>query len=69
MLAGVHDGDLFADVDPRTLIQRLHEAAIYAESHPAMLPQIQGSVTVERLVTLATLERLERMSGNVPVRR
>ncbi len=42
MLAGVHDGDLFADVDPRTLIQRLHEAAIYAESHPAMLRKFKA---------------------------
>lgn len=34
ILAGVHDGDLFDDVDPRTLIQRLTEAAEYAEAHP-----------------------------------
>lgn len=36
MLAGVHDGDLFTDVDARTIIQRLSEAADYAETHPAM---------------------------------
>ena len=42
LLAGMHDGDLFADVDPRTLIQRLHEAAIYAESHPAMLRKFKA---------------------------
>ena len=34
MLAGVHDGDLFTDVDARTVIQRLAEAGDYAELHP-----------------------------------
>lgn len=34
MFAGIHDGDLFADVDPRTVIQRLAEAAEYAALHP-----------------------------------
>ncbi|MBI3960236.1 MAG: hypothetical protein HY328_15595 [Chloroflexi bacterium] len=34
MLAGVHDGDLFTDVDARTIITRLAEAAAYAELHP-----------------------------------
>lgn len=33
-LAGVHDGDLFLDVDPRQLIKRLKEAREYAELHP-----------------------------------
>ncbi len=35
-MAGVHDGNLFADVDPRTLIQRLTESAEYAKTHPAI---------------------------------
>lgn len=34
LLAGVHDGALFLDIDPRQLIKRLHEAAQYAENHP-----------------------------------
>lgn len=35
-LAGIHDGTLFDDVDPRQLIQRLHEAAQYAGRNPAV---------------------------------
>ena len=42
MFAGVHDGDLFADVDPRHLIQRLSEAAAYAELHPATLRKFKA---------------------------
>jgi hypothetical protein len=34
MMAGVHDGDLFDDVDARTIIQRLSESAEYAAAHP-----------------------------------
>ena len=36
MFAGVHDGHLFTDVDPRQLIVRLTESAEYAKTHPAM---------------------------------
>jgi len=36
MLAGVHDGNLFTDVDPRAIIQRLADTAEYARAHPAM---------------------------------
>lgn len=42
MLAGVHDGDLFTDVDARTVIQRLAEAADYAELHPETWRQFRG---------------------------
>ena len=42
MLAGVHDGDLFTDVDPRTLIQRLAEAGEYAKTHPAMMRKFKA---------------------------
>ena len=42
MFAGVHDGDLFADVDPRHLIQRLSEAAAYAEIHPDTLRRFKA---------------------------
>ena len=41
-MAGVHDGNLFADVDPRTLIQRLTESAEYATTHPAMLRKFKA---------------------------
>jgi len=34
MMAGLHDGSLFLDVDARTLVLRLQEAAAYAELHP-----------------------------------
>lgn len=34
LLAGVHDGALFLDVDPRQLIKRLKEAREYAEGNP-----------------------------------
>lgn len=37
MFAGVHDGDLFSDVDPRHLIQRLSESVEYVEKHPEAL--------------------------------
>ena len=42
MFAGVHDGDLFADVDPRQLIQRLSDAAVYAEKHPETLRRFKA---------------------------
>ena len=42
MFAGVHDGDLFTDVDPRHLIQRLSEAAAYAEIHPDTLRRFKA---------------------------
>jgi len=42
MFAGVHDGDMFADVDPRQLIQRLTEAAAYAEMHPETLRRFKA---------------------------
>ena len=42
MLAGVHDGNLFTDVDPRQLIQRLAEAGAYAEIHPATLRRFKA---------------------------
>ena len=37
VLAGIHDGDLFDDIDPRTVIQRLNEVAEYAAEHPQTL--------------------------------
>jgi hypothetical protein len=37
VLAGAHDGSLFDDLDPRTIIQRLKEAAEYAAEHPQTL--------------------------------
>ena len=42
MMAGVHDGDLFLDVDPRTVIQRLAESADYAKEHPHILRQFKA---------------------------
>ena len=42
MMAGVHDGDLFLDVDPRTVIQRLAESADYAAEHPHILRQFRA---------------------------
>jgi hypothetical protein len=42
MMAGVHDGDLFTDVDPRTLIQQLTESADYAAEHPHILRQFRA---------------------------
>ena len=42
MFAGVHDGNLFTDVDPRHLIQRLSEAAQYAEMHPDTLRRFKA---------------------------
>jgi len=42
MMAGVHDGDLFTDVDPRTVIQRLNECAAYAVEHPQILRQFRA---------------------------
>ncbi len=42
MFAGVHDGTLFTDVDPRQLIQRLSEAGAYAEIHPATLRRFKA---------------------------
>ena len=37
VLFGIHDGDLFDDIDPRTVIQRLNEVAEYAAEHPQTL--------------------------------
>lgn len=42
ILAGVHDGELFDDVDPRTVIVKLAEAATYAADHPAELRQFRA---------------------------
>ena len=42
MMAGVHNGDLFTDVDPRTLIQQLTESADYAAEHPHILRQFKA---------------------------
>jgi hypothetical protein len=42
MMAGVHDGDLFLDYDPRTLIQRLAESADFAKEHPHILRQFRA---------------------------
>ena len=43
MMAGLHDGDLFlADVDPRTVIQRLAESADYAIEKPHILRQFRA---------------------------
>jgi hypothetical protein len=42
MFAGVHDGNLFTDVDPRQLIQRLAEAGAYAEMHPDTLRRFKA---------------------------
>lgn len=42
MMAGVHDGAIFTETDPRTIIQRLAEAASYAETHPASLRQFKS---------------------------
>ena len=42
MMAGVHDGTLFADVDPRQLIQRLAECAEYATTHPHALREYRA---------------------------
>jgi hypothetical protein len=41
IMAGIHDGDLF-DVDARTVIQRLNEAAKYAADHPHILRQFRA---------------------------
>ncbi len=42
MFSGCHDGNLFTDVDPRHLIQRLSEAAAYAEIHPDTLRRFKA---------------------------
>ena len=42
MFAGVHDGDLFTDVDPRHLIQRLSESVEYVEKHPETLRRFKA---------------------------
>ena len=42
MMAGIHDGDLFDDVDAWTVIQRLAEAAKYATEHPQTLRQFRA---------------------------
>ncbi|MGB5049873.1 MAG: hypothetical protein WBO46_13110 [Caldilineaceae bacterium] len=42
MMAGVHDGDLFTDVDPHTIIHRLAESADYAVEHPHILRQYKA---------------------------
>jgi hypothetical protein len=42
LMAGVHNGDLFDDVDARTVIQRLRESAEYAVEHPQTLRQFRA---------------------------
>ena len=42
MMAGVHDGEVFVDVDPQTIIQKLKGATAYAAENPQIFREFSA---------------------------